>query len=83
MNTIPKMMIYCLFFFRKQRNSISVSTSSTNTTINGDSGNVSQEEHDDDQERYFDKIERLKRTENEVNLIYFILEIQFLFFFFL
>jgi hypothetical protein len=44
-----------------------VSVSSTNTTINGDSGNVSQEEHDDDQERYFDKIERLKRTENEVN----------------
>jgi len=43
-----------------------VSVSSTNTTINGDSGNVSQEEHDDDQERYFDKIERLKRTENEV-----------------
>jgi hypothetical protein len=28
---------------------------------------VSQEEHDDDQERYFDKIERLKRTENEVD----------------
>jgi hypothetical protein len=53
--------------FRKQRNSISVSTSSTNTTMNGDSGNVSQEEHDEDQERYFDKIERLKRTENEVN----------------
>ncbi len=44
-----------------------MSVSSTNTTINGDSGNVSQEEHDDDQERYFDKIERLKRTENEVN----------------
>jgi hypothetical protein len=35
--------------------------------MNGDSGNVSQEEHDEDQERYFDKIERLKRTENEVN----------------
>ncbi|CAF1103339.1 unnamed protein product [Rotaria sp. Silwood1] len=50
---------------RKQRNSISASTSSTNTTINGDSGNVSQEEHDEDQERYSDKIERLKRTENE------------------
>ncbi|CAF1451694.1 unnamed protein product [Adineta steineri] len=50
---------------KKQRSSISASTSSTNTTINGDSGNVSQEEHDDDQERYFDKIERLKRTENE------------------
>ncbi|CAF4876682.1 unnamed protein product, partial [Rotaria sp. Silwood1] len=49
----------------KQRNSISASTSSTNTTINGDSGNVSQEEHDEDQERYSDKIERLKRTENE------------------
>ena len=43
-----------------------MSLSSTNTTINGDSGNVSQEEHDEDQERYFDKIERLKRTENEV-----------------
>ncbi len=55
-----------IFFIRKQRHSISVSLSSTNTTINGDSGNVSQEEHDDDQERYFDKIERLKRTENEV-----------------
>lgn len=52
--------------FRKQRNSISGSSSSTNTTVNGDSGNVSQEEHDDDQERYFDKIERMKRTENEV-----------------
>ncbi|UJR23180.1 hypothetical protein I4U23_026199 [Adineta vaga] len=51
--------------FRKQRNSVSVSISSTNTTMNGDSGNVSQEEHDDDQERYFDKIQRLKRTENE------------------
>ncbi|CAF1295836.1 unnamed protein product, partial [Adineta ricciae] len=50
---------------RKQRNSISGSSSSTNTTVNGDSGNVSQEEHDDDQERYFDKIERMKRTENE------------------
>ncbi|CAF3473427.1 unnamed protein product [Rotaria sp. Silwood1] len=50
---------------RKQRNSISASTSSTNTTINGDSGNVSQEEHDEDQERYSDKIERLKRSENE------------------
>jgi hypothetical protein len=38
---------------------------------------VSQEEHDDDQERYFDKIERLKRTENEVNttnLIFFFLK---------
>jgi hypothetical protein len=35
--------------------------------VNGDSGNVSQDEHDDDQERYFDKIERLKRTQNEVN----------------
>jgi len=31
---------------------------------------VSQEEHDDDQERYFDKIERLKRSENEVNKIH-------------
>jgi len=66
-------------YFRKQRNSISVSTSSTNTTINGDSGNVSQEEHDDE-ERYFDKIERLKRTENAVNKInliyYFFLHIQ-------
>ena len=51
---------------RKQRNSISGSSSSTYTTANGDSGNVSQEEHDDDQERYFDKIERMKRTENEV-----------------
>lgn len=54
---------------RKQRHSISVNVSSTNTTINGDSGNVSQEEHDDDQERYFDKIERLKRTENAVNSV--------------
>lgn len=53
--------------FRKQRHSIGGSNSSTNTTINGDSGNVSQEEHDDEQERYFDKIQRLKRTENEVN----------------
>ncbi|CAF4052060.1 unnamed protein product, partial [Rotaria magnacalcarata] len=49
----------------KQRNSITACISSTNTTINGDSGNVSQEEHDDDQERYFDKIERIKRKENE------------------
>ena len=37
-----------------------------NNIINGDSGNVSQDEHDEDQERYFDKIERLKRTETEV-----------------
>ncbi|CAF2073273.1 unnamed protein product [Rotaria magnacalcarata] len=50
---------------KKQRNSITACISSTNTTINGDSGNVSQEEHDDDQERYFDKIERIKRKENE------------------
>ncbi len=41
--------------------------------MNGDSGNASQDEHEEDQERYFDKIERLKRTENEVKilLIYF------------
>ncbi|CAF1096760.1 unnamed protein product [Adineta ricciae] len=39
---------------RKQRHS-----------VNGDSGNGSQDEHDDDQERYSDKIERLKRKENE------------------
>jgi hypothetical protein len=37
--------------------------------LNGDSGNASQDEHDDDQEHYFDKIQRLKRTENEVNTI--------------
>ena len=35
--------------------------------MNGDSGNASQDEHDDDQEHYFEKIQRLKRTENEVN----------------
>lgn len=52
---------------RKQRNSITGTTLSVNSTMNGDSGNVSQDEHDDDQEHYFDKIERLKRTENEVN----------------
>jgi hypothetical protein len=57
----------CSFYFRKQRHSISGATLSVNPTVNGDSGNVSQDEHDDDQERYFDKIARLKRTENEVN----------------
>ena len=36
------------------------------SSMNGDSGNVSQEEHDDDHERYFDKIQRIKRTETEV-----------------
>ena len=51
---------------RQRRHLINVGPSSTNSTINGDSGNVSQEEHEEDQERYFDKIERLKRTENEV-----------------
>lgn len=57
---------YVFLLCRKQRYSISASISS-NTTINGDSGNASQEEHDDEQERYFDKIERIKRTQNEVN----------------
>lgn len=38
--------------------------------MNGDSGNVSQDEHDDDQERYFDKIQRLKRRENEVKKVF-------------
>ena len=37
--------------------------------MNGDSGNASQDEHDDDQERYLEKIERLKRTENEVRIL--------------
>jgi hypothetical protein len=43
---------------------------------------VSQEEHDDDQERYFDKIERLKRTENEVDktISFFFLKTQYLYF---
>jgi len=59
-----KLLVF--FSFRKQRNSICQNTSSNNTTINGDSGNVSQEEHDDDQERYLEKIERIKRTENQV-----------------
>ncbi|CAF4625372.1 unnamed protein product [Didymodactylos carnosus] len=41
---------------RKQRNS----------TLNGDSGNVSQEEQEDEiKEGYFEKIERLKRSEHE------------------
>ena len=47
-------------FCRKQR-----------LSVNGDSGNGSQDEHDDDQERYSDKIERLKQKENEVR--YFLL----------
>ena len=55
-----------IFYFRKQRHSVTGATLSVNPTMNSDSGNVSQDEHDDDQERYFDKIERLKRTENEV-----------------
>ena len=63
---ISNVSLLILNEFRKQRHSATVSVPSTNTTINGDSGNVSQEEHEDDQERYFDKIERLKRTENEV-----------------
>ena len=55
----------CSSFFRQQRHTNVVGGSSS---VNGDSGNVSQEEHDDDQERYFDKIERLKRSENEVKI---------------
>ncbi len=54
--------------FRKQRHSIIGATSSAN----GDSGNVSQDEHEDDQERYFDKMERLKRKEHEVKLFFYI-----------
>ncbi|CAF0972859.1 unnamed protein product [Adineta steineri] len=46
---------------KKQRHSAIGVTSS----VNGDSGNASQDEHEEDQERYFDKIERLKRKENE------------------
>ena len=57
------------YLFRKQRHSISSATLAVSSAINGDSGNVSQEEHDDDQERYFDKIARLKRTENEVKSV--------------
>ena len=53
------------FVFRKQRHPVSGNTSTGNySTINGDSGNVSQDE--DEHENYFDKIQRLKRTENEV-----------------
>jgi len=50
---------------KKQRNSLIQATLTGNSVVNGDSGNASQEEHDDDQERYLEKIERLKRTENE------------------
>ena len=42
--------------------------STGSSSFNGDSGNVSQEEHDDDQERYFDKIQRIKRAETEVTI---------------
>ena len=59
-----------LFCSRKQRNSLIHATLTGNSVVNGDSGNVSQEEHDDDQERYLEKIERLKRTENEVNFFF-------------
>ena len=65
----PLQIIRFVHYNRKQRNSISGTTLSVNSTVNGDSGNVSQDEHEDDQEHYFDKIERLKRTENEVNTI--------------
>jgi len=56
----------CYILSRKQRHSVVGATSS----VNGDSGNVSQDEHDEDQERYFDKIERLKRKENEVKIFF-------------
>lgn len=36
--------------------------------MNGDSGNASQDEHEEDQEHYFEKLQRFKRTENEVKL---------------
>ena len=36
--------------------------------MNGDSGNASQDEHDEDQEHYLEKIQRLKQTENQVTI---------------
>jgi hypothetical protein len=65
---ISSTLLYCQSN-RKQRHSITAIALSVNSTINGDSGNVSQDEHEDDQERYHDKIQRLKRTENEVKII--------------
>lgn len=55
---------YC---FRKQRSSTIGNSSSENATVNADSSNILQNEHDSDQEGYFEKIERFKRIENEVN----------------
>lgn len=57
-----------IVWIRKQRNSLSGATLSVNSTMNGDSGNASQDEHEEDQEHYFDKLQRFKRTENEVTI---------------
>lgn len=65
MNFIKNQLCFCSSLcFRQRRHWIPTGSSS----INGDSGNVSQEEHDEDQERYFEKIQRIKRTELEVNI---------------
>ena len=61
--------------FRQQRYSASGTTLLVNPIGNNDSGNVSQDEHEEDQEHYRDKIERLKRAANEVNHSYMELKI--------
>ncbi|CAM4769790.1 unnamed protein product [Rotaria magnacalcarata] len=50
---------------RKQRHSVSGASSSVNPTVNSGSGNVLQDERGEDKEHYFDKIERLKKNEND------------------
>lgn len=45
--------------------SVNNNNHANNNATNGDSGHVSPDDQDDDQERYFDKLERFKRTETE------------------
>ncbi|CAF1116758.1 unnamed protein product [Rotaria sordida] len=50
---------------RKQRHSITSIPTILSPTVNNDSEYVIQDEHEEDHEGYFDRIERLKRTEDE------------------
>ncbi|CAF3672862.1 unnamed protein product [Rotaria sordida] len=50
---------------RKQRHSITSIPTIVSPTVNNDSEYVIQDEHEEDHEGYFDRIERLKRTEDE------------------
>lgn len=57
--------------------SVNNNNHANNNATNGDSGHVSPDDQDDDQERYFDKLERFKRTETEVNICFIDLSFEY------